>query len=71
MTIEFNPQISQITQITMNVRWRMRNLPGLIPRSLLRSDRSYQTWIPRGLPRGGSFSDVLGFDPTLIVIPVR
>ncbi len=25
----FNPQISQITQITINVRWRLRNLPGL------------------------------------------
>ena len=34
--IEFNPQISQITQIIMNVRWRLRNLPGLIPRSLPR-----------------------------------
>jgi drug/metabolite transporter (DMT)-like permease len=32
----FNPQITQITQISMNVRWRLRNLPGLISRSLLR-----------------------------------
>jgi len=39
----FNPQISQITQITMNVGLRMRNLPGLIPRSLLRLDRIYHT----------------------------
>lgn len=48
----FDPQISQITpqknrlrisrgrHITMNVRWRLRNLPGLIL---------------RGLPRGSSF----------------
>ncbi len=42
--IHFNPQISQITQITMNVRWRLRNLPGLIPRSL---------------PRGSSFKSVI------------
>jgi len=32
----FNPQISQITQIIIDVRKRLRNLPGLIPRSLLR-----------------------------------
>jgi hypothetical protein len=32
ITDDFNPQISQITQITMNARWRLRNLPGLIPR---------------------------------------
>ncbi len=29
-------QGKQITQTPMNVRWRLRNLPGLIPRSLLR-----------------------------------
>ena len=56
MKVEFNPQISQITQIIMNVRWRLQNLSGLIPRSLL---------------RGISFINILGFDPTLIVIPVR
>ena len=33
---EFNPQISQIAQITLNAECRLRNLPGLIPRSLLR-----------------------------------
>jgi len=49
-----NPQISQITQITISVRWRLRNLPGLITRSLLREDRMYHSWIPRGLPRGSS-----------------
>jgi hypothetical protein len=32
----FNPQISQIAQITLNAECRLRNLPGLIPRSLLR-----------------------------------
>jgi hypothetical protein len=32
----FNPQISQITQIIMSARWGLRNLAGLIPRSLLR-----------------------------------
>jgi len=34
--IHFNPQISQITQIMMNVGRRLRNLLGLIPSSLLR-----------------------------------
>jgi hypothetical protein len=50
-----NPQISQITQITMNIWWRLRNLPGLIARSLLRLDRIYHTLIFYGLPRGSSF----------------
>jgi len=39
LLVGFDPQISQIsqiTQITKNVQWRLRNLPGLIPRSLLR-----------------------------------
>jgi len=27
----FNPQISQITQMILNVRWRLRNMSGLIP----------------------------------------
>jgi hypothetical protein len=40
MNDDFNPQISQITQITKNVRWRLRNLPGLIPRSLQRRLRA-------------------------------
>jgi hypothetical protein len=34
----FNPQISQISQITVKMWWGLRNLTGLIPRSLLRLD---------------------------------
>jgi hypothetical protein len=52
----FNPQISQITQIIMNVLWRFRNLPRLISRSLLREDRDHHLLIHRGLPRGNSLS---------------
>ena len=37
----FNPQISQMTQIIMNVLGRLRNYTGLIPRSLQRLDRKY------------------------------
>ena len=51
----FNPQISQITQIKLIAVCRLRNLPGLIPRSLLRSDRVYHISILRGLPPSSSF----------------
>ncbi len=39
-------------QITLIAGCSLRNLPGLIPRSLLRQDRIKHTLILRGLPRG-------------------
>jgi hypothetical protein len=46
----FSPQISQITQITMNVCWRLRKLPGLNP---------------RGLPTGSSFRRRISLNPEI------
>jgi hypothetical protein len=31
----FNPQISQITLITMNVGWRLRNLPNFLANDMI------------------------------------
>ena len=38
--IGFNPQISQITQMTNKARWWKRNLSGSIPRCLRRGSLS-------------------------------
>jgi hypothetical protein len=48
----FNPQISQITQITMNAGRRSQNRPDLIFHSLLGWDRICHSLILRGLPLG-------------------